>query len=130
MNATKTEKAAYWISTAFVILLMLWAVYIYHATHDHVVALFEAFSYPTYLIYPLAYLKLVGAIVIITNRYSDLKEWVYASYFMNMILALVAHLVAGDFYLHAVVGGICMVVSYLLSNRVRGRPQKRLINIG
>jgi len=106
---------------------MLWSFVTYHVLNETITDFFISYNYPTYLIYPLAYLKLVGAIVIITNLYADLKEWVYATYYINMILAFVAHYVAQDMFWHAVLGLILVPVSYLLSNRVRGYPSKKLI---
>ena len=86
-NATRTDKVIYWISTGYVILLMMWSFVMYHIRHEFASAFFEMLGYPTYVVYPLAWLKLTAVIVILTNRYSDLKEWVYAAYFFNVLLA-------------------------------------------
>jgi hypothetical protein len=125
--ANKTQKIIYWIATGYMLFAMLWSFVTYHVLNETITDFFISYNYPTYLIYPLAYLKLVGAIVIITNLYADLKEWVYATYYINMILAFVAHYVAQDMFWHAVLGLILVPVSYLLSNRVRGYPSKKLI---
>ena len=125
--ANKTQKIIYWIATGYMLFAMLWSFVTYHVLNETITDFFISYNYPTYLIYPLAYLKLVGAIVIITNLYADLKEWVYATYYINMILAFVAHYVAQDMFWHAVLGLILVPVSYLLSNRVRGYPLKKLI---
>ena len=87
-------------------------------------AFFIKFGYPTYLIYPLAWLKVLTAAIIITHRYNDLRDMAYAAYFLNMVMALVAHLLYGDFFLHALVGVLLLPISYLLGNKVRGRPPK------
>ena len=125
--ANKTQKIIYWIATGYMLFAMLWSFVTYHVLNETITDFFISYNYPTYLIYPLAYLKLVGAIVIITNLYADLKEWVYATYYINMILAFVAHYVAQDMFWHAVLGLILVPVSNLLSNRVRGYPLKKLI---
>lgn len=126
--ATKTEKVIYWIATGYMLFAMLWSVVTYHVLNETITDLFIQYNYPTYIIYPLAYLKLIGAIVIITNHYADLKEWVYATYYINMILAFFAHFVAQDMYWHAVLGLILVPVSYLYSNKVRGVPPGKLIS--
>ncbi|WP_262694431.1 DoxX family protein [Kordiimonas aquimaris] len=119
-------KVLYWVSTGIVLFLMLWAAVSYVVIHDTQAGFFEAFGYPTYLVYPLAALKAIGAAVIITHRYNDLRDMVYAAYFLNMILALVGHIIYGDFYGHALVGAVCLPISYLLGNKVRRRPARNI----
>ncbi len=126
--ATKSEKVLYWSATGYMLLLMMMSVVSYHINHDGMAMMFVAFGYPAYLVYPLAYLKLIGVIVVITNRYNNLKEWVYATYYINMILAFVVHVVAENFYWHAVLGLICVPISYIYSNKVRGRPSRNLFD--
>lgn len=120
----KFKKLAYWGSTGVILFLLAWAAGSYHFIHDTQAAYFAAFGYPTYLIYPLAWLKVIAVLVIVSHRYNDLRDMVYAAYFLNMILALVGHIVYGDFFAHALVGLILMPVSYLLGNQVRGKPSK------
>ena len=124
MYANRVEKILYWIATSVLVILLSAAIITYHAMYDRQATFFEAFGYPTYLIYPLAYLKLVALLVILSHRYNDLRDMVYAAYFLNMIVALVGHVLYGDFYGHAVAGLIALPISYLLGNRVRGRPQR------
>lgn len=120
----KIKKIAYWGSTGIILFLLAWSAGSYHFIHDTQAGFFEAFGYPTYLVYPLAWLKIVALIVIISHRYNDLKDMVYAAYFLNMVLALVGHILYGDFFAHALVGLLLLPISYLLSNQVRGRPQR------
>ena len=118
------KKITYWVSTGVILLLLAWAVFSYHFLHVEAANFFEIFGYPTYLVYPLAWLKLVAIIVIVTHRYNDLRDMVYAAYFINMAMALTSHILYGDFYGHALVGLICLPISYLLGNQVRLRPSK------
>ena len=119
----KLKKIAYWLSTAIVLFLLSWAVGSYIVIHDTQAAFFTAFGYPTYLVYPLAALKLIAVLVIVTHKFNDLRDMVYAAYFLNMIVALVGHIIFGDFFGHALVGLIMLPVSYLLGNQVRGMPK-------
>ena len=128
MMATRTEKVVYWIATGYMLLLMMWSVVSYHIFHDGMASFFVAFGYPAYLVYPLAYLKLIGVVVLITNRYRNLKDWVYATYYINMALAFVAHVVAENFFWHAALGLVCVPISYIYSNKVRGRPSRDLFD--
>lgn len=117
-------KILYWLSTGITLFLLSWAAISYHVIHDTQAGFFEAFGYPTYLVYPLAWLKIIAIVVIVTHRYNDLRDMVYAAYFLNMALALVGHLQFGDFYGHALVGMFVVPLSYLLGNKVRGKPAK------
>jgi len=78
------------------------------------------------VVYPLAYLKLIALIAILTNRYRNLKDIAYGAYFINMVAATYAHLLAGDNPVQAYVGLVVIPVSYVLSNRVRGEPKRDL----
>lgn len=116
------KKAAYWISTGFLLFALSWSFVTYHLIHEHQAKFFELMGYPTYLVYPLAWLKLLAIFVIVTHRYNDLRDMVYAAYSLNMLMALVGHLLLGDIFIHALLGMLALPVSYLLGNQVRGRP--------
>lgn len=118
------KKIAYWLSTGILLFLLSFAVVSYVLMYERQAGFFEAFGYPTYLVYPLAFLKLIAVLVIISHRYNDLRDMVYAAYFFNMIMALAGHVVYGDFFGHALVGLIMLPLSYLLGNQVRGRPKR------
>ena len=119
-----SKKVIYWLSTALILFLLSWAAVSYHIMYETQARFFEAFGYPTYLVYPLAYLKIIAILVIVSHRYNDLRDMAYAAYFFNMMLALVGHVVLGDFFGHALIGAILLIISYLLGNQVRGRPTR------
>ena len=123
---TKMKTFAYWFSTSIILFLLAFAAITYHVINEQQTAFFTAFGYPEYLVYPLAYLKIIAILVIVTHRYNDLRDMVYAAYFLNMVLALVGHIIYGDFYGHALLGLILLPISYLLGNQVRGRPKYNL----
>ncbi len=120
------EKMLYWIATLIMAALMLMAIIGYHLQYETMSGFFEAFGYPTYIVYPLAYLKAGALLAIISNRYRNLKDIAYGAYFLNMVLATAAHLMAGDMPVHAFAGLVAIPVSYALSNRVRGEPKRDL----
>lgn len=124
LGIKKISVFVYWFSTSIILFLLAFAAITYHVINEEQTAFFTAFGYPEYLIYPLAYLKIVAIVVIVTHRYNDLRDMVYAAYFLNMLLALVGHINYGDFYGHALVGLIMLPLSYLLGNQVRGIPKR------
>ncbi|UTW56562.1 DoxX family protein [Kordiimonas sp. SCSIO 12610] len=123
-TASLAEKIIYWIATGLMAALMLLAIIQYHLNYEVMSGFFKAFGYPTYIVYPLAYLKLIALIAILSNRYRNLKDIAYGAYYINMIAATKAHLLAGDDPIHAYVGLVAIPVSYILSNRVRGEPKR------
>lgn len=121
--SSRVEKILYWVATLLMFALMLLAIVNYHLQYDAMASFFKTFGYPTYIIYPLAYLKLAALIIIASNMFRNLKDIAYGAYFLNMVAATYAHLVAGDNPVHAYVGLVAIPTSYMLSNRVRGEPK-------
>lgn len=117
-------KILYWIATLLMFALMLLAIVNYHLQYEGMSAFFTKFGYPTYIVYPLAYLKLGALLAIASNRYRNLKDIAYGAYFINMIAATYAHVSAGDNPVHAYVGLVVIPISYILSNTVRGEPKR------
>ena len=118
------ERIVYWIATGLMAALMLFAVQMYLRRPEMVAALFEGYSYPDYVVYPLAAAKAAALAVILLNRWRNLKDIAYGAYFINLVMATYAHLHAGDNPVHAYVGLVAVPLSYALSNRVRGAPKR------
>ncbi len=57
---------------------------------------FERLGFPTYIIYPLEIAKLLGVAAILSNVSPFLKNLAYAGFFYHLLLALSAHVAAGD----------------------------------
>lgn len=89
-------KLAFYISTGLLSLMMLGSAGMYFFNTPDVVEIFTRLGYPTYIIYPLAVAKILGIIAIWSNYSRILKEWAYAGFFFDFILALSGHLNAGD----------------------------------
>ena len=128
-NTTKTHvslwvKIIYWIATGIMVYLLGLAAVMYHMSHDMAAGFFTVLGYPTYFIYPLAWLKIAVIVIVIAHRWNDLRDMAYAAYFLNMALALAAHAIHGDSFTHAAAGLVAIAVSYLLGNQVRGIPKQ------
>ncbi len=92
----KNFKLVYWISTGLLTALTLMSAGMYIFNHEAIKTVFANLGYPTYIIYPLAVAKLLGLIAIWTNQSRSLKEWAYAGFFFDFILAFLAHYMIGD----------------------------------
>ena len=79
---------------------------------------FTNLGYPTYIIYPLAVAKILGLIAIWTNMSPKLKEWAYAGFFFDFVLALTAHLQAQDGeFLPALIAIVLLFLSYYFDQK-------------
>ncbi len=113
-------KIVYWIATGLLSALMLFSASMYFFNHEEVLQVFTSFNYPSYIIYPLATLKLSGIIVILLNKWKFLKEWAYAGFFFNFVLAFFAHQQAGDGeWGGALVALVLLLTSYFVGKKVR-----------
>lgn len=110
---SKRNKMIYLIATGLFTANMLFSAGMYFFKHEMVVGMFESLSYPAHIIYPLAIAKILGLIAIWSNQSKTLKEWAYAGFVFELILAILAHINAGDGgYAGAVVALLLASVSY------------------
>ncbi len=115
------EKIAYWIFTALLCGLFCFSAGMYFTNYEMVTGFFEALGFPTWLVYPLATVKILGVIAILSKQSKVLKEWAYAGFLFDLILATAAHHFAG----HGLIGlsslGILLWAgSYFMDRRVFG----------
>jgi hypothetical protein len=114
------NKILYWVSTAILTLVMLFSVYNYFFNHQAITDFFVNMGYPTYLIYPMAIAKILGLITIWTNFSKSLKEWAYAGFFFNTVLAFFAHYMVSDGeHMGAVIALVAVLLSYFFGKSVR-----------
>ena len=109
----KNKKIIYWISTGLLTALMLFSAGMYIFNHEMVRTIFIGLGFPTFIIYPLAFAKILGLIAIWSERSKALKEWAYAGFFFDFLLALGAHLNVSDGeHVGAILGLLFLGVSY------------------
>ena len=93
----------------------------YFFKHAEVVDTFNSLGFPAFIIYPLAIAKILGVIAITTRKSKVLKEWAYAGFFFDFVLALSAHLIAKDGqFAIAIVALILLFTSYYFGGKVFG----------
>jgi hypothetical protein len=115
----KLLRATYWLVTGLLSILMLFAAANYFFKHALIVDVFEKLGYPAYLVYPLAVAKVLGVIAIVTKRSKALKEWAYAGFFFEFLLALSAHINVGDGeFIPALASLILLLISYALDRKL------------
>ena len=80
---------------------------------------FLRLGYPTHIIYPLAVAKILGLVAIWTKKSETLKEWAFAGFFFDFVLAALAHINVNDGeYAPALVALILVLVSYFFDKKL------------
>lgn len=115
----KTNKIIYWISTGLLSAMMIMSAFMYIFTNVEVSTVFVSLGFPTYIIYPLAILKLLGITAILSRKSFLLKEWAYAGFFFDFVLALSAHYIAADGeFIPAIAAIGFLLISYIYQRKV------------
>ena len=116
----KRNRIIYFTATGLLSALMLMSATMYFFNHEMVSETFNKLGYPTYIIYPLAIAKILGLIAIWKKKSNSLKEWAYAGFFFDFVLALSAHLYVKDGeFAPALLAIILLIVSYLSEKKIK-----------
>lgn len=92
----------------------------YVTSGDMVRGMFAALGYPAYLVPTLIVVKLLAIVAILSRGSLFLSDLAYVGMFFHLLLAVQAHLVAGDGgVIPATVGLILLVVPFLTQNAAR-----------
>jgi hypothetical protein len=122
----KGTKIAYYASTGLVTAFMVMSAGMYFFKHDMVAEMWTQMGFPTWIIYPLATAKILGLIAIWTKKSRTLKEWAYAGFFFDFILASFAHYFAGEgvngMVLPLTIAAL-LIVSYTLGLKIEKNAQ-------
>lgn len=114
----KRNRIIYLVALGLVSLLMLMAAGMYIFNHEEVSATFTKLGYPTYIIYPLAIAKLLGLVAIWSNKSAWLKEWAYAGFVFDFLLAASAHIAISDGEHWAAIAALILIfVAYFMEDK-------------
>ncbi|TMM55789.1 DoxX family protein [Maribacter algarum] len=117
----KRDKIIYWTATAIISFLFASGALMYLFNYDYAHQFFISLGFPTWIIYPLAVLKILGPIVILTRNSLFLKELAYAGFLFDAILAVAAHIMVGDgFIYHGLAAIILTIVSWRYDRKLFG----------
>lgn len=116
----KTVRIIYIVSTGLLTLMMIGSAGMYFFNYKMVSEVFTTLGFPTYIIYPLAIAKILGLIAIWTKKSQTLKEWAYAGFFFDFILASSAHIMINDGeFVGALVALVLLLVSYVSERKMQ-----------
>lgn len=115
----KRDQIVFYVTTGLFTALILLGAGMYFFNHPEVAKAFTKLGYPTHIIYPLAVAKLLGLVAIWTKISPTLKEWAYAGFFFDLVLAIGAHVAVQDNeYAGASIGLVLLVLSYFSARRI------------
>ncbi len=86
----------YRVVTGLFSLIILMGAIMYFIQFDMVSEMFISLGVPTEIIYPLAFAKILGIIAILFINNTLLKNLAYLGFAIDLVLAIIAHLNAGD----------------------------------
>lgn len=114
-------KWIYWIATGLLALIYLAGGTYYLSDIAGVQRIFPTLGYPPYLVPILAVLKPLAAITILWRFSVALSDLAYAGMFYHLLLAISAHLNAGQSVeaAPAFVGLVALLVSFFTQNWAR-----------
>ena len=117
----KRDKTIYWISTALISLMMLFAAFSYF-TSPMAKTGFAHLGFPDYFRIELGIAKILGVIALITPGIpARIKGFAYSGFIITFISAFIAHLSSGDpvtVALNPVIALIILSVSYIYYLRI------------
>ena len=114
------QKIIYWVATALLCLLLFYSAYNYLTETETFTGYYEAFNYPIYLVIPMAFAKILAAIMILWRGSKWLTEWSYAGLFFDFVLAFFAHYLAGETESTLpLIAIVLLLVSYFFGKVVR-----------
>lgn len=83
------------------------------------VKVLDQLGYPAHIAYILPITKILGVIAILSNYSKTLKEWAYAGFFFDFVLAILAHYFSGfESPIPAIVALVLSLASYFLGKKV------------
>ncbi|MBB4188540.1 hypothetical protein GGE07_005219 [Sinorhizobium terangae] len=113
-------KWIYWTATALLALMYLAGGAYYLSDMAGVQRVFPTLGYPPYLVPILAVLKPLAAVMILWRFSVTLSDLAYAGMFFHLLLAVSAHVNAGDYgFGPALVALVALLVSFATQNAAR-----------
>lgn len=81
---------------------------------------FTKLHFPIWLIYPMATTKILGLVAIWGVKSNTVKQWAYAGFTFNLLLAIGAHIAVNDVkFAGSLIGLILLTGSYVFYSRLK-----------
>ena len=93
---TKSTNVVYWSLTGLFCLLQGWAAVQYLIEAPRMMQSIQALHYPIYFVKLLGLAKLLGIAAILHGGFPRLKEWAYAGFTFDTLMAFFSHVASGE----------------------------------
>ena len=114
----KRDNIIYYVFTGIFTFFIMAGATRYFFDHDWAVEQFEKVEFPIWIPYILGGVKILGLIAIWFIKSDTLKQWAYAGFTFNLLLATGAHLAVGDGeFMGAVITLVILAGSYIFYHR-------------
>jgi hypothetical protein len=115
-------KVAYWASTVLLCLIYGAGAVMYIIQRPLVEEGFAFFGYPSYLVVVLIVVKILAPLAILSRASVKLSDLAYAGMLFHLLLAISAHLNAGDGgFVPALIALAFLATSFMTQNLARKR---------
>lgn len=116
-------KSTYWVATTLLAIMYIGAGIFYLMNINAVQQVWAQLGFPAYLVPIMAVVKITAAVVILWRPLAGLADLVYAGMFFHLLLAVSAHVNAGDGgYVAALIGFLLLILSFYTQNAARAKP--------
>jgi len=122
MQRLGQRRIVYWTATSlFYFMFLFSAVW---TLVDPAGAIIETkhLGYPGFTVYPLAIAKLLGVVAIATNKSKTLKEFAFAGFLYDLILAVMGHYYQHEAKIGLALFGLVLWVCAFLADRYLREP--------
>ncbi|MBE5319059.1 DoxX family protein [Pedobacter sp. MR2016-19] len=112
----------YWIATIIFALMMIMDGFGGVTQEEAGKEVLKHLGYPMYLLIIVGIAKLLGAVSILQNKYTAIKEWAYAGFAINFIGAFASRAFVGDgvsLLIPPLVALVMMFIPYILWKKLR-----------
>jgi hypothetical protein len=112
----------YWIATIIFALMMIMDGFGGVTQQEEGKEVLKHLGYPMYMLIIVGVAKLLGALSILQNKYTVIKEWAYAGFAINFIGAFASRAFVGDgasLLIPPLVAFVIMFIPYILWKKLR-----------
>lgn len=112
-------KIAYWLVTGILCLMMLALAGFEIVMFGESAKFVGELGFPYFIAYVLPITKILGVVAILSGYSKTLKEWAYAGFFFDFVLAALAHYFSGiPSPIPAIVALVLLMASYFLDREI------------
>ena len=90
-NPIKRNRALYWAATGLFCFMFVFSAVWTLVDPTGAIKDTQHLGYPAFTVYPLAFAKILGVVAILTNKNKTLKDFAFAGFLYDLILAAMGH---------------------------------------